>query len=129
MAEVNMESSNLPFKTDQKDSSEEVKAFFNRYFTEPLTFPVSQIDAVVGFFLKRGFSESSARSTSIILLSQAKLDGVNIFQLLDTLKGLDNLQLSSIVTQVMNSSREKISLLGYKLISVEETIESRNIRL
>lgn len=119
---------NLPQAQEKKDSSEEVKTFFDRYFIEPLTFPVSQIDAVIGFFLKRGFSELSARSTSIVLLSQAKLDNINVFTLLDTLKGLDNVQLSSIVTQVMNSSREKISLLGYKILNTENTIESRNIR-
>ena len=120
---------NLPQQQEPNDSNEEVRTFFNRFFTEPLTFPVSQIDAVVGFFLKRGFSDNSAKSTSIVLLSQAKIDGINVFKLLDTLKGLDNAQLSSIVTQVMNSSREKISLLGYKLINTEETIESRNIKL
>lgn len=119
---------NLPQPEQTNDSSEPVRAFFNRYFTEPLTFPVSQIDAVIGFFLKRGFSESSAKSTSIVLLSQAKIDGINVFKLLDSLKNLDNIQLNSIVTQVMNSSRERISLLGYKLINLEETIESRNIR-
>lgn len=119
---------NLPQQTEAKDSSEEVRTFFNRYFTEPLTFPVNQIDAVIGFFLKRGFSDASAKSTSIVLLSQAKQDGISVFKLLDTLKNLDNIQLSSIVTQVMNSSREKISLLGYKLLNAEETLESRNIR-
>lgn len=119
---------NLPSNENSNDSSDEVKTFFSRYFDEPLTFPVSQIDAVVGFFLKRGFSETSAKSTSIVLLSQSKLDNINVFKLLDTLKGLDNIQLSSIVTQVLNSSREKISLLGYKLTNKEETIESRNIR-
>lgn len=123
-----MTTTNLPLQTEPNDSSEEVKTFFNRYFTEPLTFPVSQIDAVIGFFLKRGFSETSAKSTSIVLLSQARIEGVNVFQLLDTLKGLNSSQLSGIVTQVMNSSREKISLLGYKIINIEETAESRNIK-
>jgi hypothetical protein len=28
----------------------------------------------------------------------------------------------------MNSSREKISILGYKILAVEETAESRNIK-
>lgn len=119
---------NLPISNEAKDSGEEVKTFFNRYFTEPMTFPVSQIDAVIGFFLKRGFSETSAKSTSIVLLSQARIEGINVFQLLDTLKGLTSVQLSSIVTEVMNSSREKISILGYKVVKIEETAESRNIK-
>jgi hypothetical protein len=123
-----MSNTNLPNLETNADSGSEVKSFFNRYFTEPLTFPSSQIDAVVGFFMKRGFSEQSAKSTGIVLMSQAKLENINIFQLLDTLKNLNSAQLSSVVTQVMNSSREKISILGYKILAVEETAESRNIK-
>jgi hypothetical protein len=119
---------NLPSQENNTDSSSEVKSFFNRYYSEPLTFPASQIDAVVGFFMKRGFSEQSAKSTGIVLMSQAKLENINVFQLLDTLKPLTGVQLSTIVTQVMNSSREKISILGYKILTVEETVESRNIK-
>lgn len=123
-----MSNTNLPQPETDTDSATEVKKFFNRYFTEPLTFPASQIDAVVGFFMKRGFSEQSAKSTGIVLMSQARLENVNIFQLLDTLKNLNSAQLSGVVTQVMNSSREKISILGYKILTVEETAESRNIK-
>jgi hypothetical protein len=123
-----MSNTNLPQQETDNDSATEVKQFFNRYFTEQLTFPANQIDAVVGFFMKRGFSEQSAKSTGIVLMSQARLENVNIFQLLDTLKNLNSAQLSSIVTQVMNSSREKISILGYKILAVEETAESRNIK-
>jgi hypothetical protein len=120
---------NLPAQDENTDSAIEVKSFFNRYFSEPLTFPSNQIDAVVGFFTKRGFSEQSAKSTSIVLMSQAKLEKVNVFQLLDTLKNLSNVQLTNIVTQVMNSSRERISVLGFKILTVEDNIESRNIKL
>lgn len=119
---------NLPTQETETDSGAEVKMFFNRYFTAPLTFPASQIDAVVGFFLKRGFTEQAAKSTGIVLMSQAKLENINVFQLLDTLKNLSNVQLSNVVTEVVNASREKISILGYKILTVEETAESRNIK-
>lgn len=119
---------NLPSPEVETDSATEVRTFFNRYFTTPLTFPASQVDAVVGFFLKRGFTEQSAKSTGIVLMSQAKLEGVNVFQLLDTLKNLNNVQLNNVVTEVLNSSREKISTLGFKVVTVDETAESRNIK-
>ena len=120
--------SNLP-AAEPIDSAEEVKSFFDKFFRQQITFPSSQIDAVVGFFLKRGFDETSAKSTAIVLLNQAKLDNVNVFQLLDSLKGLTDVQLSSVVTEVLNAYREKISALGFKILTVEETVESRNIRL
>lgn len=119
--------SNLP-TVPSEDSSEEVKNFFDKFFQQQITFPASQVDAVVGYFMKRGFSDDSAKSTAIVLLNQAKIDNVNVFQLLDTLQGLGDSQLSSIVTEILNSTRGKTSTLGFKIIAVEETIESRNIK-
>lgn len=117
-------STNLP----EKEQEEEVRAFFNNFFNSQITFPSNQIDAIVGYFLKRGFDDQSARSTAIVLLNQAKVDGVNVFKLIDTLSGLTDVQLSSVVTEILNSSRDRTSILGYKLVELEETIESRNIR-
>lgn len=121
-----MASFNLPPSTST-DSSEEVKSFFDKYFTHQITFPSNQIDAVLGFFLKNGFDEQAAKSTSIVLLNQARIDGVNPLQLIDTLKTLPIPQLSQVVTEILNLYREKSSSLGYKVTTVEETFESRNI--
>ncbi len=118
--------SNLPPST-ASDGSEEVRNFFDKYFTHQITFPSNQIDAVIGFFLKRGFDDAAARSTSIVLLNQSRIDGVNPFQLLDTLKGLSEVELSQVVAEVLNLYREKNSSLGFRLATVEETFESRNI--
>ena len=82
---------------------------------------------VVGFFLKRGFDETAARSTAIVLLNQARIDNVNVFELIDTLKGLTDVQLTKVVTEVLNAYREQTSTLGYKVSTVTDTYESRNI--
>lgn len=119
--------SNLPPSTTS-DSSEEVRNFFDKYFLHQITFPTNQIDAVVGFFLKRGFDDIAARSTSIVLLNQARIENVSPFKLVDTLKGLTGTQLSNVVTEVLNVYRDRSSSLGFKTISTEETAESRNIR-
>jgi hypothetical protein len=118
---------NLPVAADN-DSSTEVKSFFDKYFKHQVTYPTNQIDALVGYFMKRGFEEESARSTSIVMLNQARQDGVNVFQLIDTLQHITDAQLSSVVTEVLNAYREKTSTLGFKILTVEETVESRNIR-
>ena len=110
-----------------QDSGSEVKTFFNQYYTKQITFPAAQVDAVVGFFLKRGFSDVSAKSTAIVLLTQARQDGVNVFKLLDTLTNLNNVQLSRVVTEVLNANRDRTSILGYKASVTEETYETRNI--
>lgn len=118
--------SNLP-QVQVTDSSTDVKQFFDKFFVHQISFPSNQIDAVVGFFLKRKFDVESARSTSIVLLNQARIDNVNVFELIDTLKTLTDVQLSQVVAQVLNAYREKISLLGYRVAPLTDTYESRNI--
>jgi len=110
------------------DSSTEVRNFFDKYYQKEVTFPAVQIDAVVGFFLKRDFDEESSRNLAIVLLNQARADNVNVFQLLDTLKNLSDVQLSNVVTEIINVYREKTSALGYKIANESLTLESRNIK-
>lgn len=119
-------STNLP-PSESTDSAEEVKNFFDKFFTHEITFPAAQIDAVIGFFLKRGFQEQAAKSTAIVILNQSRVDNINPFVVLDTLKKLNETQLSEVVTQIMNLYREKTSALGYKIQTIEDTFESRNI--
>jgi hypothetical protein len=121
-----MNGSNLP-AISATDSSEPVKQFFDKFYIRTVSFPAAQIDAVVSFFLKRDFDQDSARSTAIVLLNQARNDGVEVFQILDTMKGLTDLQLSQIVAQILNAYRENTSLLGYRVASIENPFESRNI--
>ena len=85
------------------------------------------MDAVVGFFEKRGFEKNAAISTTTTLLNQAKIDQVKIFELLDTLKGLDNIQLSTVVTEVLNYNRLNTSTLGFKVTNNNNTLEKRNV--
>lgn len=118
---------NLPTPQSPASSSDEVKVFFDKFFVNEVSFPSNQIDAVVGFFTKNGFDESSARSTGIVILNQARLDGVNVFQLIESLKNLTQVQLSQVVAQVLNSYREKTSLLGYRVAPLVDNYESRNI--
>lgn len=61
-------SSNLPKLTTES------KQFFDSTFQNQVSFPVNQIDAITGFFEKRGFDVESARSTTIVILNQARAD-------------------------------------------------------
>lgn len=118
--------SNLPI-VETGSEVKEVRDFFDKFFLHQITFPSNQIDAVLGFFLKRGFDEEAARSTGIVLLNQARLDNVSVFELIDTLKGLTDVQLGKVVTEVLNAYREQTSTLGYKVMSIVDTYESRNV--
>ena len=121
-----MSTSNLP-NEKFTDSNQFVKEFFDRYYTKSLEFPANEVDAVVAFFKKRGFEDTSANSVATVLLQQAKIDGVKVFKLLDTLDGLEEVKLSSLVTEILNYSRTKTSTLGYRVGQTTNLIEARNI--
>jgi len=119
--------SSLPKEKPNNFNDKGVTKFFNTYFSDSISFPTSQVDAVVTFFTKRGFDKTAAISVATTLLQQAKLDEVNVFKLLDTLTGLDEIQLSAIVTEVLNYNRPKTSTLGFKRTESADKIEKRNI--
>lgn len=119
--------SSLPKEKVSNTSDKGVTKFFNNYFSETLTFPTNQVDAVITFFEKRGFDKAAAISVATTLLQQSKIDNVNVFKLLDTLKGLTELQLSAIVTEVLNYNRERSSTLGFKRTASSNKSEKRNI--
>ena len=122
---MSIQPTNLP---QESSSSNEVRAFFDNYFVHQITFPTNQIDAVVGFFMKRDFDDLAARSTAIVLLNQARIENVSPLKLVDTLKGLNDAQLSNVVTEVLNVYRDRRSSLGFRILATEETTESRNIK-
>jgi hypothetical protein len=117
--------SNLPLTPQTQ--YQELKQFFDQFFIDDVTFPSDQIDAVVGFFQRRGFDTESARSITIMLLNQARNENINVFELLDTLKSVPAVQLTHVIAQILNSYREKTSLLGYRVKPTNNVYEIRNI--
>ena len=125
---ADIQAGNLPASENPVDSQRKVRKFFGNYFQGQLSYPSNEVDAVIGFFEKRGFDKISATSVGSLILQQAKLDDINVFQLLDTLKGIDDLKLSSVVTELLNYNRQKISTLGFKVEADKGTwSEKRNI--
>jgi hypothetical protein len=119
-----MLTSNLPQK---ESSAAEIKQFFDKFYVNQVTFPSNDVDATIGFFQRRGFDLSSARTVAIVLLNQARFDNIPVFQLLETLKAVPTMQLSSVVAQILNAYREKTSLIGYRTKVADNAYEKRNI--
>ena len=110
-----------------KKSEQRVVEFFDNYFTKPIQVSANDYDAVVGVFSKRNFDKVAAASVGQALLTQAKIDNVNVFELVDTLKGLSEVQLSKVVAQVLNFQRNKSSTIGFKISPTFEYGERRNV--
>jgi hypothetical protein len=119
-----MVQSGLPSEKDYENTL----VFFNNFYnSSSVSYTQNEVDAVVGYFLKRGFEQVAAVNTGGVLLEQAKRDNVPVFKLLDTLEGINEVQLSNIVAQIINANRRKTSSIGYKQQSENQLFDQRNI--
>ena len=116
---------NLPPKLIN-DSAASTRLYFDTYGETPLQFNATDVDSTIAFFTAAGFGTDAATTSAIALLKQAKLDGVNIGSILDTIRGFDKLQLSALVAQILNNNRVPTSILGYRTQPVDD-FKNRNI--
>ena len=121
-----MSTINLPAAT-KTDSAASTKLFFDTYGQRPLEFGANEVSASIGFFTSKGFEEEAATTTAMTILRQAKVDGVQVFEILDTLKELNGTQLSAVVAQILNKYRPNTSSLGFRALNVIKINQTRNI--
>jgi len=119
--------STLDKVTPSQDSNATTRLVFDKYFEKEISYNSAEVNAVIGFFTKRGFEELAAISISSVLLEQAKKDKVNVYELLDTLTGLDKVKLSALVSALLNSNRSALSKIGYRSPANSNNLEARNI--
>lgn len=101
--------SNLP----PAPGTDKLVQVYNNLYNVPLELDAGTLNTMKGFLSSRGFDENSAESISVIVINQAKKDGYNPMVILDTLKGLDNVEISALVSEILNYNRFKTSFLGY----------------
>ena len=101
--------SNIP--PADNPSSDTVQAFDN-YFSDPIEMDPTVLAAIKGYFTNKGFGEVSSEYIAITIIAQSMQDGYNPMQLLDTLRGLQSVELSGLVAEILNYNRFKSSSLG-----------------
>jgi hypothetical protein len=109
------------------DSARSTKLFFDTYGIAPLEFNAVDFDAAITFFKSRGFEEDAAVVTASTLLKQTILDNMSIQKILDTLSGFTNLQISSLVGEILNNNRSPISTLGFRVSKKNSELITRNV--
>ena len=118
--------SNLPPK-DKDRLQQTIDKLTSTAYQEEFQFSAGEYDAVIAFFVKRGFKRESAESTAYVIMAQAKIDSVKPQELLDKLSYASPAQLSEIITIILNANRYKSSRLGVRqTLNTKDTV-SRNI--
>ena len=116
---------NLPTRV-LEDSAAGTKLFFDTYGIAPLEFNANDVAATVGFFESRGFDADAALTVSATILKQAKIDGIPVYQILDTLGTLKDINLNTLIGEILNNNRTPTSTLGFRTTNVKP-IQIRNI--
>ena len=117
---------NIP-PAESNDSANSTLKFFDQFYQVPIELNDSSLAATRGFFESRGFAASAAETIAVVILTQSKRDKINEFTILDTLQGLNDLQLSALVGEILNYNRFKTSSLGLALEYLPANEIQRNI--
>lgn len=117
---------NLPPK-DKDELQKTIDKLTTTNYEQQYQFNAGEYDAVIAFFVKRGFKREAAESTAYVIMAQAKIDNVKPQELIDKLTYTSPAQLSEIITIILNANRYKSSRLGVRqALSTKDTV-SRNI--
>jgi hypothetical protein len=116
---------NIPY-ADIKQLDKTVQSF-NSYFSSPVELHSGTLAALTGFFTGRGFDAPAAQAIAVIIMTQSTKDGLNPMQVLDTLKGYENVEISAFVSTIINFNRYKTSFIGYSFGFATKDEIARNI--
>lgn len=119
-----MKYSNVPPEDSPTNST--VSAFDN-YQKDTIELDTAVFNAMKSFFTNKKFGEVAAESITTTFMVQSKNDGYNPMQILDVLKGLNSVELSGLVAEILNYNRYKSSSLGYAQKFVPNQEIQRNI--
>jgi len=114
---------NLPYITSKNKTIQE----FEGYQTIKGSTNPSIYSAMIGFFTSNGFDRVASELISEVIISQAKQDGYNPIQILDSMRSLNQIELSGIVAEILNYNRYKSSSLGFSPNFVINPEVQRNI--
>ena len=111
-----------------KSSSDQTVQVFDQYYSNPVELNSNALSGMIGYLESKDFSSDSAEMISIAILRQAKIDGYNPFIVLQTVKGLESVELSKFIGEILNFNRFKTSTLGnvVKVTPIDEI--KRNIK-
>ena len=123
---TNMKPTNLGV---QKNDPQSLIDYVSGFNGDRFSFAAGEYDAVKGFFVNKGFASTSAESIAYIILRQARVDNVPVFQIIDQLAKTTTLELNEIIAEILNLNRFKTSVLGFKSARESLSQAQRNIKV
>ena len=127
----NVNKTNLPIFDDtfaEFTQDEKQKQFFNNYYTNVDSVNPAHFDIVRGFLVGKNFDASTVDNLVISLLEVAKEQDLSVPDLIAQLDGLeDTLQLNTLLSLLLNTTRNRTSVLGFEQTTAVSDNISRTI--
>jgi hypothetical protein len=118
---------NLPPASNNNSNNGSVLQAVANYYSAPIQMDANVLTAVISFFTQRGFDITAAQALATVIISQARQDNLNPLQIVDTMKGLTNIEISALVAEIINYTRFKTSFLGYGQTYITNAEVNRNV--
>ncbi len=112
-------------KSGKLSNDEKRQKYFDNYYTAVQSVDPAQFDIVLGFLDGRGYDDTVKKNLAITILEIAKEQNVNPIDLIDQLSTVeDSLQLNTLLCILLNTSRNRTSILGFqKTTSINNTVK------
>jgi hypothetical protein len=118
---------NLPPVSNNNANAGSVLQAVANYYAAPIQLDANVLTAIISFFTQRGFDTTAAQALATVIISQARKDNLNPLQIVDTMKGLTNVEISALVAEIINYTRYKTSFLGYGQTYITNATVNRNV--
>jgi hypothetical protein len=100
---------------------------FDAYYSKPLELDAGVYTAMKSFFTSKGFEANAADNIAVLIIKESKINGLNPMKVIDSLRGLDSVEISTLVNEIINYNRFKTSFLGYATAFTTNPTVARNI--
>lgn len=113
---------------DDNTSVDNTIRLYDAFYSTSLIVGTDQYDIVHGYFEQICASKTIAANFTVFLFRIAQETNVNVLDLLDQLKGLnDKMKINQVIAYYMNSLKSKTSLYGVSTIPKPNVPVARNI--
>ena len=122
------EHTNLPYEDAKITADEKQRKFFDSYYTKDASVDPAQFDIVRGFLVGKKYDETAIDNLTISLLEVAKEQQLNPIDMIQQLDDIDDrLKLNTLLCILLNTTRNRTSILGYTQAKIVSTNISRTI--
>jgi len=97
-------------------------SFYNGFYNQTFSFDTNEFGMVYGLFKSLRLDDVSTYTLTFSILAEAKVAGINSFQLAKSLYTPNGLQLNYQTAQLLNRSRTKNSYIGFRISTTTNTL-------